>query len=190
MRINSGIYWVSWANINAKNSKSLDDLASPFKENVTEFINALKDAGASVRINATRRSQKRAYLFHWSWLIALGKIKPSQAALETGVDINWNLGDDSSSVQAAKEIVNGFGLAVPPHSNVAPSLHSNHIIGKAIDMDITWTGTVNVAKKDGTKLNVHYTNNARNNPELLLIGESYGVYKLKTDKPHWSYDGR
>jgi len=188
--VNSGIYWVSWANINAKNSKSLNDLESPFKENVTEFINALTDAGASVRINTTRRSAKRAYLFHWSWLIAIGKIKPSEAKPEVGVNINWDLGNDRDSIQAAKEIVRGFGLAVPPHSNVAPSLHSNHIIGKAIDLDIVWNGYINIAKSDGTILNVSYTDNVKDNTQLHAIGESYSVYKLDTDEPHWSYDGR
>lgn len=190
MSTNSGIYWVNWANANAKNSKSLNDLVSPFRENVEDFINALKDAGASVRVNATRRSQKRAYLFHWAWEIYLGRVKPSEAEPEIGVDINWDLGNDSESINAAKEMVNGFGLAVPPHSNVAPALHSNHIIGKAIDMDIIWTGDINIAKKDGTKLNVSYTENVKNNPELHHIGESYGVYKLDSDKPHWSYNGQ
>lgn len=190
MRINSGIYWVNWANTNAQNSKSLDDLQSPFRENVTEFIQALKNAGATVTINATRRSDKRAYLFHWSWLIAVKRIKPSEAELNPDVNINWDLGNDSDSIQAAQEMVDSFGLAQPPHSNVAPSLHSNHIIGKAIDMDIIWTGSINIAKSDGTVLNVSYTDNVKDNPQLHAIGESYSVYKLDTDEPHWSYDGR
>lgn len=188
--VNSGIYWVNWANVNAKNSKSLNDLQSPFKENVTEFINALTDAGATVRINATRRSDKRAYLFHWSWLIAMGKIKPLEAERGINVNINWDLGNDRDSEHAALEMVHGFGLAVPPNSFVAPSLHSNHITGKAIDMDIFWTGSINIAKSDGTILNVSYKDNVKDNPQLHAIGESYSVYKLDTDEPHWSYDGR
>lgn len=188
--VNSGIYWVFWANENAENSKSLNDLQSPFKENVTEFINALKSAGASVTIRTTRRSAKRAYLYHWSWLIGMGKIKPSEAEPEVGVNINWDLGNDRDSEHAALEMVHAFGLAVPPHSFVVPSLRSNHIIGKAIDMDIFWTGSINIAKRDGTILNVSYTDNVKDNPQLHAIGESYSVYKLDTDEPHWSYDGK
>ena len=38
-------------------------------------------------------------------------------------------------------MIDGFGLAVPPTSTNAPSLTSNHSPGKAVDMDIDWTGT-------------------------------------------------
>jgi hypothetical protein len=86
--------------------------------------------------------------------------------------------------------VDGFGLAVPPKSTVAPALASNHIAGQAIDMDITWTGVLRVKKKDGTVVNVHYKCNPNANVPLHQVGESYGVKKHKSDAPHWSYNGR
>ncbi len=60
----SGKYWVTWADTNAKNSSSVDDLAEPFKVHAKAFIKALEDAGAKVKVRATRRDAKRAYLFH------------------------------------------------------------------------------------------------------------------------------
>jgi hypothetical protein len=107
-----------------------------------------------------------------------------------GVDIEWNHGDLAKSKAGALEMVNGFGLAVPPRSINPPSLTSNHISGKAVDMTIKWTGTIKVKKKDGSEVSVTYSPNVNTNAVLHSIGESYGVKKLKTDAPHWSYNGR
>jgi hypothetical protein len=185
----SGKSWVDWANVHAKNSDRVDDLADPFKANVKAFIKALEDAGAKIKVKATKRDAKRAYLFHWSWLIALDKCKPSAASAMAGVDIEWDHGDAASSRAGAQEMVDGFGLAVPPKSTVAPSLTSNHIAGKAIDMDINWTCDLKVKKKDGTTASVPFMSNPNVNSKLHAVAESYGVKKLKTDAPHWSSDG-
>ena len=186
----SGKYWVTWANSNAKNSNSVSDLESSFRSKVKAFIKALKDAGATVKISTTKRSAKRAYLFHWSWKISQGKCKLSDVKTKSGVDIEWDHGDDKSSKAGALEMVNGFGLAVPPRSNNPPSLASNHIAGKAIDMTIKWSGTIKVKKKNKTEVAVTYKPNVNTNTVLHTIGDSYGVKKLKTDAPHWSYNGR
>ncbi|MDW6002859.1 hypothetical protein [Vibrio mangrovi] len=190
MPTKSGKYWVTWANANAKNSKKIDDLEENFKSNVNSFIKALKAAGATVSVSATKRNKKRAYLFHWSWKISQGKSKPSDATKLPGVDIEWDHGDSSKSKAGALEMVKGFGLAVPPKSVNPPSLTSNHISGKAIDMTIKWTGKIKINKKDGTTVEVEYMSNVNKNTSLHSIGESYGVKKLKTDAPHWSYNGR
>jgi hypothetical protein len=186
----SGKYWVTWANQNAKNSSEIKDLVDPFKTNVEAFIKALEDAGAKVEITATRRAPKRAYLFHWSWLIYLGKAKPSDATAMPGVDIEWDHGDLAKSKAGAKEMIDGFGLALPPKSNVAPSLTSNHIAGKAIDMNITWTGNLVVKKKDGKEVTVPFMMDPNANTKLHEVGESYSVKKHKHDAPHWSVDGK
>lgn len=190
MPTNSGKYWVSWANTHAKNSLKVDDLDVLFKANVKAFIKALTDAGAQVVVSTTKRSNKRAYLFHWSWKISQGKCKPSDAAKMSGVDITWDHGELTKSKAGALEMVRGFGLAVPPRSINPPSLTSNHIAGKAIDMTITWTGTINVKKKDGNEEALTFSTNANTNIALHKVGESFGVKKLKTDAPHWSFNGR
>lgn len=185
----SGKYWVTWASTNAKNSTSIDDLEATFKPKAKAFVDALKAAGATVTIGTTKRSDKRAYLFHWSWKIALGKAKPSDATTMIGVDIEWDHGNEADSKKGAKEMVDGFGLAVPPKSTNAPSLTSHHIKGKAIDMTIKWVGTLKVKKKDGTVAEVPSMTSVNLNTKLHAVGESYGVKKLKTDAPHWSADG-
>jgi len=106
-----------------------------------------------------------------------------------GVDIEWNHGTDSDSIKAADDMVLGFDLVVPPDSHVAPSLTSNHIIGKAIDMTITWTGTIILVNKQGSEVEVDYMKNVNLNTKLHEVGESYGVKKLITDAPHWSFNG-
>jgi hypothetical protein len=185
----SGQYWVTWANSNAKNSAAMSDLEPSFKVNVEAFKKALEDAGATVTVTSTRRSAKRAYLFHWSWKIHLGKCLPKDATTMVGVDIEWDHGVLAQSKAGAKEMVTGFGLAVPPKSNVAPSLNSNHISGRAIDMDIKWTGRLKIKKKDGKEVEVLYMTNVNGNTKLHQVGESYGVKKHKSDAPHWSYNG-
>ncbi|MBH0056273.1 hypothetical protein I6F65_04815 [Pseudoalteromonas sp. SWXJZ94C] len=190
MATKSGKSWVTWANSHAKNSNNVDDLEATFKTGTKAFIKSLKDAGATVNVSATKRSDKRAYLFHWSWKISQGKCKPSDAKKMAGVDIEWDHGDIAKSKAGALEMVNGFGLAVPPRSINPPSLTSNHISGKAIDMTIKFTGTIKVKKKDGTEVSTTFSSNVNTNKILHSIGESYGVKKLKTDAPHWSYNGR
>ena len=190
-KVNSGIFWVSWADVNAKNSASVQDLKEPFRSNAQAFIAALTNAGCNVTVRATLRSDKRAYLFHWCWLVGLGQVSASvaQADVRPGVDIQWDQGSTQASIQGAKEMIDGFGLAVPPNSVNAPALRSNHIDGEAIDLDIVWTGTKTIQKKDGTGVAVSFMSNANANTQLHDVGASYGVFKLKTDAPHWSIDG-
>ncbi len=188
-KIKSGAYWVTWANAHAKNSTSVDDLVEPFKRNAKAFIKALESAGAKVDVGTTKRSDKRAYLFHWCWKIGLGKAKASEATTMPGVEIEWDHGDVEKSKKGAKEMIDGFGLALPPNSTNPPALLTNHTPGKAIDMNITWIGTMRIKKKDGTEEAVLFMNYVNKNTKLHAVGASYGVKKLKTDAPHWSLDG-
>ena len=81
------------------------------------------------------------------------------------------------------------GWPYQPDSNITPSLTSNHIAGKAIDMDITWDGTLKVKNKDGTVANVPFMSQVNHNKKLHAVGATYDVKKHKTDAPHWSTDG-
>lgn len=186
----SGRYWVAWANGHATNSKDISALSPAFKANVEAFIQALKAAGATVTVTATVRNAKRAYLFHWCWMIAQGKVEPAKADAMQGVDIQWDHGNPKKSKAGAQEMVDGFALAVPPASTNPPALTSNHIAGNAIDMMIIWKNTIKVKKKDGVEVEIAYQSNPNTNTKLHEVGESYGVKKLKTDRPHWSYNGR
>jgi hypothetical protein len=185
----SGARWVAWANTHAQNSGKIEDLIEPFRSQALEFIKALRQAGAAVDVTATKRSARRAYLFHWSWKIALGKCKASEAAAMSGVDIQWDHGSDTASKRGANEMVVGFGLAVPPRSVNAPALTSNHIAGRAIDMAVTWTGSIKVKDKPGNTITIPFMADVNDNVALHAVGASYGVKKLATDAPHWSHDG-
>ena len=57
-------------------------------------------------------------------------------------------------------------------------------------MDISWSGTLKVEKKDGAVVEVPYLSDPNTNLKLHQVGASYGVKKLTNDKPHWSYNGR
>lgn len=189
----SGKYWVTWANTNAKKSNLINKLESGFQKNVKAFNKALTDAGATITITTTRRHKNRAYLFHWCWKISLGKLgktKINKIPGRTGVDIEWDHGNLKKSKAGALAMRKGFKLGIPPSIKVAPGLSSNHIKGKAIDMDIKWKGKIKVANKKGKKIEITYMSNVDNNKNLIAVGFSYGVKKLKKDNPHWSYNGR
>src|SRR5882757_7284968 len=144
MATKSGAFWVGWADEHAPNSNSVEDLVEPFRSNAKSFIAALRAAGADVEVTATKRDAKRAYLFHWSWLIGLGKEPPSKPESMAGVDILWDHGNVTASRAGAMEMVAGFGLAVPPKSTNAPSTKTLHIFGRAVDMHIRWNGNLQV----------------------------------------------
>lgn len=190
MAIKSGRYWVTWANAHASNSNRIADLDFGFRSCVQEFLTALNDAGAKVLVSVTKRDARRAYLMHWSWKIYLGKCLPSAAQHLIGLDIEWDHGDAAASKAGAAEMVSGFQLAIPPRSSQPPSLISHHIPGRAIDMSIIWSDTIHVARKDGKKVPITYTSNPNKNTDLHAVGASYGVFKLKSDAPHWSFNGR
>ena len=72
------------------------------------------------------------------------------------------------------------------------SLTSNHILGKAIDMTITWTKDIKIKDKAGKEYTLTPNNGAKCE-DLHKIGATYGVYKLvknPPDDPHWSFNGK
>lgn len=78
-------------------SSSTDDLDGDFKTGVKLFISALKQAGSSVSIAATYRPPARAYLMHWSWMIANGKSEAADVPAKAGENINWDHGNADAS---------------------------------------------------------------------------------------------
>lgn len=107
-----------------------------------------------------------------------------------GVGIRWEHDDEAASRTGALEMTRGFGLAMPPRSIHPPALTSNHITGRAIDMTIRWSGVIELPRKDGSAVTVTWTPNVNSNLGLHDVGASYGVRKLRSDAPHWSFNGR
>jgi hypothetical protein len=184
--IPSGIEWIS----KFPGSRSIDDLELGFRRRVKRFIYALKQAGAEVRISSTIRSPEHAYLMHWSWKIVKQNYDPRLIPPMKNVNISWWHGDIIKSKKAAQEIVTGFGI---DHLKVPPALRSRHTERKAIDMNISWRGTLIIKGFDQAKRVINSAPRDGTNPDLINVGRTYGVIHFKNvlkDKPHWSTDGR
>lgn len=182
----------------------VEKLEEPFKANWKAFQAALDAAGADVTINSTLRSRERAYMMHYSPLVANGKIKPwevpdsvlirgefTQARVEwTHTDSNGRV-DEKVSKQKAREMMRVFDIAYPA------ALNSNHVHGKAVDVAIEWTGTLKIKDKKGKEHEIKTTPRhggtsaePSGNEELKKVAETYGVKKLLLkDPPHWSENG-
>ncbi len=182
----SGASWVS----QFPTSTSLDDLDPEFRDKVKAFIAALSVAGGSYQINATRRPKERAYLMHWAWNIAKQNTDVSTAPAMLGVNINWNHGSQEKSRQAAQEMVNAYGIQ---NLDVAPSLGSRHIYGKAVDMEVSWMGDLSIKTVDGSTQVISSEPRNHTNTDLIDVAKTYGVIhfiNISKDKVHWSTDGR
>jgi hypothetical protein len=176
----SGPDWVA----KFPSSASLNDLVEPFKTNATRFVAALKAAHATVSIAATFRPPERAYLMHFSFVIANGTVDPATVPAMAGVDIQWVHPTLAASKAAAAQMVAAYGIQFPP------VLQSRHTERKAVDMDVTWQNNLVVAKADGSTVTIVSTpREGAFNTDLHKVGATYGVIKLVTDHPHWSLDG-
>lgn len=182
----SGACWCS----RFMGSNSTDDLDGEFKTGTESFVSAMRKAGASVNISATYRPPERAYLMHWSWMIANGKTEASAVPTMSGVNIKWDHGNSEASKAAAKAMVAGYGMT---NLKVAPALSSRHTEKKAIDMTISWTKDLVIVGADGNNVTIKTEPRGSMNKDLHAVGAGYGVIKFKkgdADKPHWSTDGR
>lgn len=179
----------SWAG-KFKGSSDTRDLIGSFRLAVEEFITAMNEAGMRVTINATYRPVKRSYLMHWSWRIGKGVVKAEDVPAMEGVDIEWvhEIADDS--IKAARELMSALGIA---NLGTSPALRSQHNAGLAIDMSITWSGTVSIKDAAGKIVTIRSLPRTGMNRDLIKVGHSYGVRKYNgggRDVPHWSNNGR
>jgi hypothetical protein len=181
----SGAAWWQANQAGFPNSRKVEDLEPGFRDKVKAFLAALADAGIHPKIESTRRSKERAYLMHYCWEITHGTTLPAKVPPCPGVKIVWDHGNLAESKKAAQEMVDLFGM------DYMASLTSNHIRGLAIDMKFSWTGTLNIKKRDGTVVEIKTTpRNGADNTLIREVSASYGVTKLVGDPPHWSVDGR
>lgn len=159
-------------------SVSLDDLAEPFRSKARAFVQALRDAGASVTVSATYRPAERAYLMHWCCMIADGGQDPAAVPPKPGVAIDWCHGADLAAAKAAAQAMRqGYGIVYPA------ALESRHTQRLAVDMTIRFQGALQVRTGNGVGAAV------ASQGDLVPVGRSYGVFKLLSDPPHWSSDG-
>jgi hypothetical protein len=177
----SGPHWYRYF----PTSRAISDLTSPFREKVQAFQKALIDGGAQTIIAATYRPPQRAYLMHYAARIDRGTITPENVPSRSGVDIEWVHYTRAGSLQAAAQMVEVYGIGGNPVA--LESLHTERL---AIDWNITWEGTLNVKDGRGRTTAIGEPRNGANNSKLFDVGASYGVYKLASDPPHWSYNGR
>ena len=170
-------------------SKDVADLVSPFREDVEQFLDALKTAGADVSISATYRPKERAYLMYYAFSIARDGFNPANVPPMAGVDIDWvhrnanGRVDLVASRNAAESMVEAYGIVY------RPALASKHSERLAIDMTISWSGTLNIKNARGKTVAISSTPRSGQNGQLHAVGQSYGVIKLVSDPPHWSDDG-
>lgn len=183
----SGEIWVS----RFRASKNTDDLTPQFKSCVDLFIAAIEAGGGKVDIANTYRPKERAYLMHWAHKIFRNGFPPAEVPAMAGVAIQWVHPTLSQSIAAAEEMVLKFRI-----DNLAedtpPALNTKHTAREAIDMSITWTGNLELKKRDGTIETIDTLPRTGMNLQLKHVGKTYGVIKFvggARDKPHWSTTG-
>ena len=179
----SGSAWWHANQGNYPNSGKLADLSSPFREKAMRFVEALRAAGAEVTVSATLRNRTRAHLMHYSWKVAHGSTAPAAVPAVAGCAIQWDHGDSTRSKRGAQEMVDLFGIVFEP------ALTSLHIQGEAVDMNISWSGTLSILDANGVRHAIGAPRSGEANRDLHAVGATYGVKKLLSDAPHWSSTG-
>lgn len=181
----SGKAWVN----KFPTSRDVEDLDPPFRDNVKRFLQAMTDAGCSITISATYRPRERAYLMHYAYRIARESLSPVNVPTLAGVDIQWDHRkangqlDLVASRNAAEDMVLGYGIAFKP------ALNSQHTRKLAIDMTISWSGTLKIKNAQGSVVTITSSPRTGQNGNLVRVGATYNVIKLQSDPPHWSSDG-
>jgi hypothetical protein len=164
-------------------SKLTKDLLPDFRDRVEAFLSVMKTADASVSIGATFRPPERAYLMHWCCMITGSGQDPAAVPPMAGVNIGWAHATLTESKSAASAMKQTYAIKFPA------ALVSRHTQRRAIDMTISWKGTLAIRDFNGKLHSIASTPRTGSNAELIAVGKSFGVVKLVTDPPHWSDDG-
>ena len=191
LQARSGAHWCA----KFPGSDKLESCGEPFRKGLTQFVAALRKAGAQVTIANTFRPRERAYMMHWCWRITRENVDPRSIPAMAGIAINWchrNSARDyqsHSSRTAAMAMVARFGLQ---NLKVQPALDSRHSIGMAVDMSISWRGNLNISNDIDQIVSITTLPRNGMNSVLKDVGVGYGVIKFVggyKDVPHWSDDG-
>lgn len=183
----SGPAWVA----KFPGSSSLEDCIEPFRTGLKSFIAAMRSAGATVKVSATKRPAERAWLMHWAWKIAKDGISPTTVPTKVGIEIEWVHRKDGNvdlvaSMHAAAAMVAAYGM------EQQAALSSRHVEGRAVDMTISWSGALELMDASGKPRKITSDPKNGTNADLKTCGKTYGVIKIKPeakDPPHWSDDG-
>jgi hypothetical protein len=181
MAENSGPLWCA----RFPSTATLDDLLPVFGDGCRAFISQLKKAGATVSVATTYRPPERAYLMHWCCMIGNSGQDPYAVPPMKGVKIDWTHGGAMLRARdAAKKMMAKYQIVFPA------ALTSRHTQRRAIDMTISWKGTLKITDFNGRSHVIASGPRNGSNPQLIVVGKSFGVMKLPSDPPHWSDDGR
>jgi D-alanyl-D-alanine dipeptidase len=176
----SGAHWTK----QYPGSARVDSLIDPFKNNVITFMGMLHSNKAGINVAATYRPPERAWLMHWAWYIAKGKINYSKIATiknPYNVEIEWDHGDKQSTVAAAQAMVDAYKMK---HK---AALASRHTEGRAIDMTISHLPEI--LRIDGQDYPIGTAEASKNEALWFISDHQFAVKKLASDPPHWSEDG-
>lgn len=165
-------------------SNSLDDLLPPFADACRAFLSRLSRAGATVSVAATYRPVERAYLMHWCCMVGNSGQDPRGVPPMKGVSIDWTHGGSIVKARAAaQKMMAGYEIKFPA------ALVSRHTQRRAIDMTIGWKGSLKITDFNGQSHTISSGVRNGSNPQLIIVGRTFGVIKLPSDPPHWSDDG-
>ena len=186
VRVPSGPAWA----VEFPVSASLRDLSVTFGAQVRRFVEALAAAGAVVEVLSTRWSPEAAYLMHWAWRIAKESFDPRRVPEMSGIRITWWHGDIYASQDAARAMVEAYGIE---DLKAAPPVDSPHVRGDGVDMSVAWDGVIPIQDAGGIEHVI--TSDAMDgvNEELLAVAETYGLFygnNFHETWLHYSVDGR
>jgi hypothetical protein len=181
----SGIVWVS----RFPDTRTTSELAGAFRSGCEAFIAAARAGGADVEVSSTRRPKERAQLMHFSWRIHKQTLNPQNVPSLPGINIEWAHRRADGSVNLAASRAAATAMVKAYDIAFQPSLTSLHVAGKAIDMTISWSGSLSVAEKSGKVRVIASTPRSGMNLDFRKVGKTYGVLKHPTDRPHWSTTG-
>ena len=191
----------SWAG-RFRDSSSVGALSGTFRSHVSAFIAAMRHAGIKVRPIATLRPAERAFLMHYSWLIAHRKLSPLRvphfhADRHHGpVAICWvHVGahgaDIHASIVAARKLATTLGV-VSMHG--APLLTTLRTEGLSIVMSTTWTSRrITITDAMGHRVTIRSLPHNGLNKGLIAVGATYLViHFLKASQAmnDWSVNGQ
>jgi hypothetical protein len=170
-------------------SAEISQLRPRFQLPVSKFVWAMEKAGATVRVNATYRPKERAYLMHWAFMIWHENHNPDSIPEMDNVLIDWSHSTRHASKDAAHKMASEYAIT---HLGEPPALATLHTIREAIDMTISWNGTLKILNNEDEIVEITSTPRTGMNADLKAVGATYGVMKFvggESDRPHWSTTG-